>query len=121
MAVHIGRLWSILLGVVTLAGVWVTASQLAPGSAPWLPLAITATAAFVPQFVYGSAIINNDALAAAFPGVLACPETLPAGPIALPEGHPLIDQTVHDCLTELMDVDGLIEVLSAIRSGVISA
>ncbi len=65
LAVHIGRLWSVLLGVVTLAGVWVIARQLAPGSAAWLPLAVTATAAFVPQFVYGSAIINNDALAAA--------------------------------------------------------
>ncbi len=62
----------------------------------------------------------NDALAAAFPGVLACPETLPSGPIRLPEGHPLVDQTIADCLTELLDVDGLIEVLSGIRSGAIA-
>ena len=62
----------------------------------------------------------NDALSAAFPGVLACPETLPAGPIALPVGHPLVDQTVEDCLTELMDVDGLIEVLTALRDGAIT-
>ncbi len=65
LAVHVGRLWSILLGVITLAGVWVVARQLAPTAESWLALATTATAAFVPQFVYGSAIINNDALAAA--------------------------------------------------------
>ncbi|MBA2480746.1 MAG: DEAD/DEAH box helicase [Planctomycetes bacterium] len=69
---------------------------------------------------YLSRIRANDALAAAFPGVLACPETLPGGPIELPEGHPLVDQTIEDCLTELMDVDGLIEVLEGIRSGAIA-
>ncbi len=66
---------------------------------------------------YLARIRANDALMAAFPGVLACPETLPPGPISLPEGHPLVDQTLHDCLTELMDVDGLIEVLEGIRAG----
>jgi hypothetical protein len=65
LAVHLGRLWSILLGVITLAGVWVVARQLTPGDSGWLALATTAIAAFIPQFVYGSAIINNDALAAA--------------------------------------------------------
>ncbi len=63
LAVHLGRLWSILLGVITLLGVWSVARQLAPGDTGWLALAATATAAFIPQFVYGSAIINNDALA----------------------------------------------------------
>jgi ATP-dependent Lhr-like helicase len=72
----------------------------------------------VPAFL--TRIRANDALAAAFPGVLACPETLPGGPIELPEGHPLVDQTVHDCLTELMDVDGLVEVLQGLRDGTIA-
>ncbi len=63
----------------------------------------------------------NDALVEAFPAVLACAETLPQGPIELPAGHPLIDQTIHDCLTELMDIDGLIAVLSGLRDGSIRA
>lgn len=58
----------------------------------------------------------NDALAEAFPGVLTCPENLPGGPMAVPD-HPLVRQTLDDCLTELMDLDGLIEVLEGLRSG----
>ena len=68
----------------------------------------------VPPFL--SRIRANDALVAAFPAVLACPETLPGGPIAVPD-HPLVQQTITDCLTELMDIDGLVEVLNGIRSG----
>ena len=30
----------------------------------------------------------DDLLAAAFPAALACPETLPSGPIEVPEDHP---------------------------------
>ncbi len=59
----------------------------------------------------------NDALTAAFPAVLACAENLPGGPIPVPEEHPLVAQTISDCLTELMDLDGLIEVLEGLRSG----
>src|SRR5207249_1114241 len=62
LAVHIGRLWSVALGVITLWGLWVVARQLAPADSGWLALATTAIAAFIPQFVFGSAIINNDAL-----------------------------------------------------------
>ena len=65
LAVHVGRLWSILLGLTTLLGVWLVARQLASNDGGGLALATTAIAAFIPQFVYGSAIINNDALAAA--------------------------------------------------------
>jgi len=59
----------------------------------------------------------NDALAAAFPQVLACPETLPGGPIPVPMDHPIVAQTVEDCLTEAMDVDGFLEVLEGLRDG----
>jgi ATP-dependent Lhr-like helicase len=59
----------------------------------------------------------NDALAAAFPQVLACPETLPGGPIPVPMDHPIVAQTVDDCLTEAMDVDGFLEVLEGLRDG----
>ena len=61
----------------------------------------------------------NDALAAAFPQVLACPETLPGGPIPVPMDHPIVAQTIEDCLTEAMDVDGFLEVLQGLRDGTI--
>ena len=59
----------------------------------------------------------EDLLAAAFPQALACPETLPGGPIEVPEDHPIVRQTVEDCLTEAMDADGFLEVLKALRDG----
>ena len=59
----------------------------------------------------------NDLLAAAFPQVLACPETLPGGPIAVPMEHPIVAQTIEDCLTEAMDVDGFLEVLRGLKDG----
>jgi ATP-dependent Lhr-like helicase len=58
----------------------------------------------------------EDLLAAAFPHALACPETLPGGPIEIPD-HPIVRQTVHDCLTEPMDADGFLEVLRDLRDG----
>jgi ATP-dependent Lhr-like helicase len=58
-----------------------------------------------------------DLLAAAFPQVLACPETLPGGPIPVPMEHPVVAQTVEDCLTEAMDVDGFLEVLRGLKDG----
>jgi ATP-dependent Lhr-like helicase len=62
----------------------------------------------------------DDALAAAFPAAQACPETLPPGPIPVPEEHPLVGQTVHDCLQEAMDFDALRELLVRMRSGQIA-
>jgi len=59
----------------------------------------------------------DDLLAGAFPQVLACPETLPGGPIEVPMDHPIVRQTVEDCLTEAMDVDGFLEVLEALHDG----
>jgi ATP-dependent Lhr-like helicase len=59
----------------------------------------------------------NDLLTRAFPQVLACPETLPPGPVEVPMDHPLVRQTVEDCLTEATDCDGLVEVLEGLRSG----
>ena len=59
----------------------------------------------------------TDLLAAAFPQVLACPETLPGGPIPVPMEHPIVRQTVEDCLTEAMDVEGFLEVLRGLRDG----
>ncbi|HEU0108897.1 MAG TPA: DEAD/DEAH box helicase, partial [Vicinamibacteria bacterium] len=59
----------------------------------------------------------DDLLAGAFPQVLACPETLPGGPIEVPMDHPIVRQTVEDCLTEAMDVDGFLEVIEALQDG----
>ncbi|HVE67603.1 MAG TPA: hypothetical protein VNB64_03380, partial [Solirubrobacteraceae bacterium] len=59
----------------------------------------------------------NDLLAAAFPQVLACPETLPGGPIPVPMDHPIVAQTIEDCLTEAMDVEGFLEVLRGLKDG----
>jgi ATP-dependent helicase Lhr and Lhr-like helicase len=59
----------------------------------------------------------GDLLAQAFPQVAACPETLPPGPIEVPMDHPIVRQTIEDCLTEAMDVDGFLEVLHGLRDG----
>ncbi len=61
----------------------------------------------------------EDQLAGAFPQAIACGETLPAGDREIPWDHPLVRQTMEDCLTEALDVDGLIEVLRDLKSGAI--
>ncbi|MGE3174053.1 MAG: DEAD/DEAH box helicase [Planctomycetota bacterium] len=57
----------------------------------------------------------DDALVAAFPQAQACPETLPPGPIEVPMDHPLVAQTIGDCLQEAMDIDGFLGLLRRIR------
>jgi ATP-dependent helicase Lhr and Lhr-like helicase len=59
----------------------------------------------------------NDLLVTAFPQVIACPETLPGGPVEVPMDHPIVAQTIEDCLTEAMDVDGFLEVLRGLKDG----
>jgi len=59
----------------------------------------------------------DDLLVASFPQVLACPETLAPGPTEVPWDHPLVRQTVEDCLHEAMDVDGFLEVIEGLASG----
>jgi len=61
----------------------------------------------------------GDLLAAAFPQVAACGETLPPGPIEIPMEHPIVHQTIEDCLTEAMDVEGFLDVLRGLRDGTI--
>jgi len=55
----------------------------------------------------------EDLLTALFPDQVACAENL-TGQREIPE-HPLVSQTVRDCLEEAMDVDSLIELLAAIE------
>ncbi|MEM7199180.1 MAG: DEAD/DEAH box helicase [Planctomycetota bacterium] len=59
----------------------------------------------------------EDALAQAFPQVAACAENLAPGDLDVPMDHPLVQQTIEDCLHEAMDVEGLIEVLAGIHDG----
>ena len=62
LAGHLARLVSIALGALTVAGVFAVARRLLRDDR--LALIGTAFAAFIPQFVYGAALVNNDALAA---------------------------------------------------------
>jgi ATP-dependent Lhr-like helicase len=57
----------------------------------------------------------ENLLAAVFPDQLACLENI-VGDRQVPD-HPLVRQTVEDCLTEAMDIDGLIAVLRKIETG----
>jgi ATP-dependent Lhr-like helicase len=59
----------------------------------------------------------EDLLAATFPASVACGETLPPGDIEVPMEHPIVRQTVEDCLNEAMDVEGFLEVLRGLESG----
>ena len=57
----------------------------------------------------------EDLIAAVFPDQIACAENL-AGEREIPD-HPLVRQTINDCLTEAMDIDGLERVLKAMELG----
>ncbi len=57
----------------------------------------------------------EDLLAAVFPDQVACGENL-VGDIVVPE-HPLVNQTMQDCLEEAMDIDGFERLLRGLISG----
>ena len=57
----------------------------------------------------------EDLLAAVFPDQLACAENL-IGERQIPD-HPLVAQTLEDCLRGVMDVDGLAGLLGRIEAG----
>jgi ATP-dependent Lhr-like helicase len=58
---------------------------------------------------------SENLLAAVFPDQLACLEHI-VGDREVPD-HPLVNQTLNDCLTEAMDIEGLEEVLRKIEQG----
>ncbi len=60
-------------------------------------------------------MLAADLLASAFPDAAACLENIP-GDREIPD-HPLVNQTVRDCLEEAMDLAGLNVVLHRIHSG----
>jgi ATP-dependent helicase Lhr and Lhr-like helicase len=57
----------------------------------------------------------EDLVAAVFPDQLACPENL-VGDREIPD-HPLVNQTIADCLLEAMDFPGLKRVLEEMAAG----
>ncbi len=57
----------------------------------------------------------DDLMASVFPRLAACQENT-TGPVEIPD-HPLVRQTMHDCLTEAMDIDGLREMVRGFESG----
>ena len=59
---------------------------------------------------------SEDLLAAVFPAQVACQDNAPPGDIEPPD-HPLVFETIRDCLTEAMDAAGLKEVLTSIEKG----
>jgi ATP-dependent Lhr-like helicase len=76
----------------------------------------------VPRFRGGSKIApplqrmeSENLLAAVFPDQLACLEHI-VGDREIPN-HPLVKQTIDDCLAEAMDIKGLEEILSKIENG----
>jgi ATP-dependent Lhr-like helicase len=76
----------------------------------------------VPRFQGGKKVaprfqrmLADDLLAVAFPDQVACAENL-AGEREIPD-HPLVRQTLHDCLHEAMDIEALEALLSRIATG----
>ncbi len=59
----------------------------------------------------------EDLLASVFPDQVACAENL-TGEIRIPD-HPLVEETIDNCLHEAMDLDGLKRVLEGLESGAI--
>ena len=60
---------------------------------------------------------SEDLLAVVFPEQLACAENL-TGAREIPD-HPLVKQTIDDCLHETMDVDGFLALLERIEDGAV--
>jgi ATP-dependent Lhr-like helicase len=91
--------------------------------ARWRWNAVTALA--LPRFTGGKKtppplqrMRSEDLLAAVFPDQVACLENI-VGEREVPD-HPLVNQTLHDCLREAMDVDGLLAILRRLEAGEIA-
>ena len=59
---------------------------------------------------------SDDLLAAVFPAQAACQDNAPPGDIEIPD-HPLVFETMRDCLNEASDLEGCRSVLAGIESG----
>jgi ATP-dependent Lhr-like helicase len=59
---------------------------------------------------------SDDLLAAVFPEQVACQDNAMPGDVEVPD-HPLVFETMRDCLTEAIDVAGLKDVLESVERG----
>jgi ATP-dependent helicase Lhr and Lhr-like helicase len=59
-----------------------------------------------------------DLMAAVFPSLAACQDNAPAGPIEIPD-HPLVRETLGDCLNEAMDIEGLRALVRRFEDGTV--
>jgi ATP-dependent Lhr-like helicase len=59
----------------------------------------------------------DDLMAAVFPDQAACPENL-SGEVRIPD-HPLVNETIDNCLHEAMDIAGLRALLEALGDGAV--
>ena len=80
------------------------------------------TALALPRFVGGRKVApqlqrmkSEDLMATVFPDQVACLENI-VGEREVPD-HPLVAQTLRDCLHEAMDVDGWLALLRALEAG----
>ena len=80
------------------------------------------TALALPRFIGGRKVApqlqrmkSEDLMATVFPDQVACLENI-VGEREVPD-HPLVAQTMHDCLREAMDVDGWLALLRRLESG----
>jgi ATP-dependent Lhr-like helicase len=76
----------------------------------------------VPRFAGGRRVpppiqrmCSDDLLASVFPDQVACAENL-TGEIRIPN-HPLVNETIGNCLHEAMDLDGLRDILERMEEG----
>jgi ATP-dependent Lhr-like helicase len=60
----------------------------------------------------------EDLIAAVFPEQVGCQDNHGGQELEVPD-HPLVHETMKDCLRDLMDIDGLVEVLRAMKGGAI--
>ncbi|MCE4280813.1 DEAD/DEAH box helicase [Xanthomonas hortorum pv. vitians] len=79
----------------------------------------------LPRFTGGNKVApqlqrmkSEDLLASVFPDQVACAENL-AGERQVPD-HPLVTQTLQDCLHQAMDSEGWLQVLRGLESGAIT-
>ncbi|WP_368564006.1 DEAD/DEAH box helicase [Pseudoxanthomonas sp. UTMC 1351] len=80
------------------------------------------TSLALPRFVGGKKVPpqlqrmkSEDLLATVFPDQVACAENL-VGEREVPD-HPLVAQTLHDCLYEAMDAEGWLQLLRRLEAG----
>ncbi len=59
---------------------------------------------------------SDDLLAAVFPAQASCQDNRQGPDVSIPD-HPLVFETLRDCLTEALDVEGLRKVLAALERG----